>query len=78
MRSHNTVYETARRDLLALEQANLLRVAKKGRGRTKLFAVPPDLLERIQTNALAHISNASPAETSTATQPDFEGIIKAT
>jgi Fic family protein len=46
--SHNTVYETARRDLLGLQQFELIVRAKKGRGRTQLFAAAPDLRERIQ------------------------------
>jgi Fic family protein len=47
-RSHNTVYETARRDILGLSGIGLLAIAKKGRGRTRLFAAPPDLRQRIQ------------------------------
>src|SRR5207245_1520999 len=46
-RSHNTVYETARRDLLSLSHFGLLELTKR-RGRTKLFGAPPDLRKRIQ------------------------------
>ena len=77
MRSHNTVYETARRDLLALEQAGLLRVAKKGRGRTKLFVAPPNLLAKIQTNPVPDISHASPAQESPPHR-DFPATTRAT
>jgi Fic family protein len=50
-RSHNTVYETARRDLLGLSRAGLLEFARKGRGRTKLFTAPMDIRERIQKDS---------------------------
>lgn len=50
-RSHNTVYETARRDLLGLSKAGLLEFARKGRGRTKLFAAPMNIRERIQKDS---------------------------
>ena len=46
-RSHNTVYETARRDLLGLQQFGLIEIARR-RGRTKLFSTPTDLRKRIQ------------------------------
>lgn len=50
-RSHNTVYETARRDILGLVAVEFLQVAKKGRGRTRLYAAPFDLRERIESKS---------------------------
>jgi len=50
-RSHNTVYETARRDLISLTEEGLLE-PQKGRGRTKLFAAPNDLRERIRNRPM--------------------------
>jgi len=45
-RSHNTVYETARRDLTLLAEADVLVEVK--RGRKKTFRAPADLQERIE------------------------------
>ncbi len=47
-RSHNTVYETARRDILGLVRVGFLEMARKGRGRTRLYAAPFDLRQRIE------------------------------
>jgi Fic family protein len=45
-RSHGTVYQTARRDLLDLEQSGLL--LKRKRGHAMVFSAPPDLNERLK------------------------------
>ncbi|HWM26411.1 MAG TPA: Fic family protein [Chthoniobacterales bacterium] len=47
-RSHSTVYETARRDVLRLVEEGLLTQAAKGRGRTRFYAAPHDLRARIE------------------------------
>ncbi len=45
-RSHGTVYETARRDLLQLEKASLLELRRDGK--SFIFIVPADLADRVQ------------------------------
>jgi hypothetical protein len=45
-RSHGTVYETARRDLLELVQAGLF--PKSRRGRTMVFRTSPDFSTRLK------------------------------
>ena len=44
--SHDTVYETARRDLLTLSRLELLEETK--RGKLKTYRAPGDLHEKIQ------------------------------
>ena len=46
-RSHAVAYDTARRDLLDLEQQQLM--VKGKRGRAMVFRAPPDLAERIKS-----------------------------
>lgn len=46
MRSHNVTYETARSDLIDLEQHGILN--KSLRGRAHVFAAPDDLRERLE------------------------------
>ena len=46
--SHNTVYETARRDFLRLAELGLISRAAKGRGKTRFYAAAPDLRNRIE------------------------------
>jgi Fic family protein len=45
-RSHNTAYDTARRDLLELHQSGLLMKSK--RGRAMVFTVPGDFLTKLK------------------------------
>lgn len=45
-RSHETAYDTARRDLLSLVQRNLLTMRK--RGKAMIFSATPDLREKIR------------------------------
>ena len=45
-KSHDTVYQTARTDLLGLRDAGVLR--QKKAGRKMVFTVPPDLAERLR------------------------------
>ena len=49
-RSHNTVYETARQDLLSLTKVGLLQKNKVGK--MMIFRAPTDLLNRIQEHRL--------------------------
>lgn len=48
-RSHDTAYDTARRDLLKLADEGLL--SKRKRGREMVFSASTDLLEKLETNA---------------------------
>ena len=45
-RSHNTAYDTARRDLLELHQKGLL--GKSKRGRAMVFTIPDDILAKLK------------------------------
>jgi Fic family protein len=47
-RSHNTAYDTARRDLLDLEAKGLLQKSK--RGKAMVFTAHPDLISKIEEN----------------------------
>jgi Fic family protein len=47
-RSHSTVYETARGDVMRLVKQGLLTQTAKGRGRTRFYAAPHDLRTRIE------------------------------
>ncbi len=46
--SHNTVYETARRDFLTLAELGLIERAAKGRGKTRYYVAAQDLRNRIE------------------------------
>jgi Fic family protein len=48
-RSHDTAYDTARRDLLSLAEAGLL--TKRKRGRAMVFSASADVLEKLEANA---------------------------